>query len=229
MRWIAWAGLCGVVCGCSSSAYDADYARRLADYRVASEFAPLRVEATTVGDGRAELRLPVILANQLDGSETPRRATPPFIADFPGFTAAYEGQIETPAGRFPVVLTVGVVPTAQQRKDEVAAAILRQVRLDEEFGKATWIKARTLDDPAAAIRTWDVLELSGGQPFQVTKAGVVDEKRLPGTTEVWLSAEPGQKACVILAWRVPDDAAASLPVPATAQLTARTVRIVPQP
>ena len=64
------------------------------------------------------------------------------------------------------------------------------------------------------------------RPIRRSKAVITAEKRLPGTTEIWLSAEPGQKACVILAWRVPDDVAASLPVPKISQLTARTVRLV---
>jgi hypothetical protein len=69
-----------------------------------------------------------------------------------------------------------------------------------------------------------MLELKGAQPFQVTKAGITDEKRLPGTTAVWLATDASQKACVILAWRVPDDVANSLPLPGIAELTARTVR-----
>jgi hypothetical protein len=48
--------------------------------------------------------------------------------------------------------------------------------------------------------------------------------RIGGTTEVWLSADPGQKASVILAFRVPEEAAGKLPLPALSTLTARTVR-----
>jgi hypothetical protein len=226
MRWIVVAVACGGICGCSSSAYDAAYTKRVGEHRVAGEFAPLRPTAMAVADGRAELRLPTILVNQLDGSETPARAVPPFIRDFPGFAVAYEAQVDATDGRYPIVLTVGVVPAADRPKEKVAEAILAQVRADEEFGKATWRKGQSLGDESAALGKWDVLELKGPQPFQVTKADITAEKRLPGTTEIWLSAEPGQKACVILAWRVPDDVAASLPVPKISQLTARTVRLV---
>ena len=222
MRWLV--AMVGVsICGCSSSAYDAAYMKRVADHRVAGEFAALRTAATAVADGRAELRLPTLLVNQLDGSETPARSVPPFVREFPGFAAAYEAQVEAADGRFPVVLTVGVVPAAERR--EAAEAILRQVREDEEFKQAQWSKGRELGDESAAIRKWDVLELQGSQPFQVTKADITAEKRLPGTTAVWLSADPGQKACVILAWRVPQDVAKSLPLPAISELTARTVRL----
>ena len=226
MRWIVMAVACGGMCGCSSSAYDAAYMKRVADRRLAGEFAALGPTATAVADGRAALRLPTVLATQLDGSETPARSVPPFLRDFPGFAAAYEAQVDAPDGRFPVVLTVGLVPATDRAKEKVAEAILGQVRADEEFGKAAWRKGQSLDDQSAALGKWDVLELEGPQPFSVTKADITAEKRLPGTTAIWLSAEPGQKACVILAWRVPDDVAASLPVPKISQLTARTVRLL---
>lgn len=226
MRWIIVAVACGAIGGCSSSGYDAAYMKRVAEHRVAGEFAALRPTATIVADGRAQLRLPTVLANQLDGSETPARSVPPFVREFPGFAAAYEAQVDATDGRFPIVLTVGVVPAADRPKEKVAEAILAQVRADEEFGKASWRKGQALGDDSAALGKWDVLELKGPQPFQVTKADITDEKRLPGTTEIWLSAEPGQKACVILAWRVPDDVAASLPLPRLAPLTARTARLL---
>ena len=226
MRWIVMAVACGAICGCSSSAYDAAYMKRVAEHRVAGEFAALRTTATAVADGRAALRLPTVLANQLDGSETPARSVPPFLRDFPGFAGAYEAQVNAADGRFPIVLTVGVVPTAERPKEKVAEVILGQVRADEEFVKAAWRKGQSLGDESAALGKWDVLELEGPQPFQVTKADVTVEKRLPGTTAIWLSAEPGQKACVILAWRVPADVREKLPLPAMAKLTARTVRLV---
>lgn len=226
MRWAATGLVVVAACGCSSSAYDALLAKRVADYRTAAEFGALRPAPTPVADGRAELRLPNVLVNQLAGDDARDRGIPPFIADFPGFAGAFEAGIDAGDGRFFATLAVGLVPTADRRKEEVAAAILRQVRKDEEFGQAAWAKGRELADEAAAIRTWDVLSLQGAQPFSVTKAGVTDRKRLPGTTEVWLSAEPGQKATLILAWRVPEEAAGSLPMPAIPELAARTTRLV---
>ena len=79
MRWLV--ALVGVsICGCSSGAYDAAYMKRVAAYRVAGEFKPLRPTATTVADGRAELRLPALLVNQLDGNEMPARASATAVA-----------------------------------------------------------------------------------------------------------------------------------------------------
>lgn len=226
MRLVMLAATCGAVCGCSSSAYDAAYAKRLAEYRVAAEFAPLRAEPLVLADGRLHLRLPAMLVDQLAGEEATNRSTPPFIREFPGFLTAYEGRVDAPDGRFPVVLTVGLVPAGERRKEEVAETILRQVRRDEAFTKAVWQKGREVVDLAGGTRRWDVLELEGDQTFEVEKAGLTADKRLPGRTEVWLSAEPTQKASVILAFRVPGDAASRLPLPATASLTARSVRLV---
>jgi|LakMenEpi03Aug12_release.lakeMendotaPanAssembly.Ray.scaffolds.fasta_scaffold155990_2 hypothetical protein len=224
MRFIASVVMGMVVCGCSSSAYDAAYTKRLADYQAAGEFAPLRPEPVALADGRLSLRLPAVLANQLDGGEEPKRAKPPFIDDFPGFVVAYEGMADAADIRFPLVLTVGLVPAGERRKEEVAEAILRQVRKDEEFGKAAWQKGREVVDAAGEARKWDVLELAGPQPFVAEKAGIMTTSRIGGTTEVWLSADPGQKASVILAFRVPEEAAGKLPLPALSTLTARTVR-----
>lgn len=223
MRLVAIVVACGLVCGCSSSDYDAAFTKRLADYQAAGEFAPLRAEPVKVADGRLALRLPAILANQLDGSEDPRRATPPFIGDFPGFVVAYEGMADAAGSRYPLVLTVGFVPVGERRREEVAEAILRQVRKDEAFGKASWQKGRELVDVGGTARKWDVLELTGSQPFVADKAGIMTTSRIAGTTEVWLSADPGQKASVILAFRVPEEAAGKLPLPALSTLTARTV------
>lgn len=217
--------LCGLAVGCSSAAYDREYSGRIQAYRAAGEFAPLRTEPVAVA-GRAELRVPVILATQLDGTEDSKRATPPFLREFPGFATAFETLVDSDDGRMPIVLTIGVCPTAERRKEDVADAILRQVRRDEEFGKAAWQKGRELIDTAGAARRWDLLEAVGPQVFQLEKAGVVEEKRLPGRLEVWLSADPGQKSTVILAWRVPEAVAARLPLPEVAALAARTVRLV---
>lgn len=225
MRLAIVAMACGTVCGCSSSAYDAAYAKRLAEYRVAAEFAPLRAEPEALAEGRLNLRLPAVLVNQLDGTGAAPRSRPPFLREFPGFLAAYEGLVDAPDGRFPVVLTVGLVPAGELRKEDVAEAILRQVRREEDFAKASWQKGREVVDLAGGARKWDVLELAGDQAFEVEKAGVTADKRLPGRTEVWLSADPTQKASVILAFRVPDEAAGRLPLPATAALTARSVRL----
>jgi len=225
MRWVGPTVVCGLLAGCSSAAYEKDYARRLQDYRAAAEFAPLRTDASVIA-GRAELRVPVVLTTQLDGSEDSKRATPPFLREFPGFATAFEKVVDVPEGRLPIVLTIGVCPTEERRKEDVAEAILKQVRRDEEFGKAAWQKGREVSDAAGAARKWDVLEAVGPQLFQLERAGVVAEKRLPGRTEIWMSADPGQKATVVLAWRVPDAAAATLPLPAIAPLMARTVRAV---
>ena len=223
--WVA----VGCCCGCSSSAYDADYAKRIAAHRTASEFAPLRPQGQQVADGLAELRIPTQFVNQLDGTETPNCATPPFLREFPGFSAAYEALVVVSGTEHRAILTVGAVPAAERRRDEVEASILDQVKAEEGFAKSAWKKGREVVDEDGATRAWDVLELAGKQPFVTRDPSKEDrvEKKLLGVTEIWVSADPKQTACVILAWRMPDDIAGNVPLSTLATLTARTARVPP--
>ena len=70
-----------------------------------------------------------------------------------------------------------------------------------------------------------MLTLEGDQPFELVDSGNPVEKRLPGVSEIWVSAEPKQKSCVVLAWRVPAEVAAGIPLASLAPLTARPVPI----
>jgi hypothetical protein len=214
---------CGLACcGCSSGAYEREYAARLEAYTTGAEFAPLNPEPSGVADGRVTFRLPKQIVDQLPD---PKEAAPAFLRDIPGLAAAYRGRLPVGPTQYPVVLLVGAVPPAQRRRDDVKQAILEQVRGDESFRKAAWGKSRQIDDAAGQPRTWDVLTLEGEQSFELLDAGVAVDKRRPGLTEIWVSAEPKQKTCVVLAWRVPEELAATVPLDTLAPLTARTVTI----
>ena len=117
------------------------------------------------------------------------------------------------------------MPAAERRREDVKQVILEQVRRDESFRKAAWGKPRQVEDVTGQPRTWDVLTLEGEQPFELIDTGSPVEKRRPGVTEIWVSADPKQKACVVLAWRVPDEVAAAVSLATLAPLTARTVSI----
>lgn len=215
--------LFGVVCaGCSSGSYDREFAERLRAYGSSAEFAPLKTEATAAATGRFAIRLPKAFTDQIDDQ---KEATPPFLRDFPGFVAAYRGLFPVGTTQFPVMLVVGDVPAAERRRDDVKKAILEQVRADESFRKAAWGAARQVEDAAGQPRSWDVLTLDGEQPFELVDAGSPVEKRRPGVTEIWVSADPKQKSCVVLAWRVPAEVAAAVPLATLAPLAARTVTI----
>ncbi len=214
---------CGLLAaGCSSAGHDQDYAQRLNAYANATQFAPLQAEATNAAAGRLAIRLPKEFRDQIDDRD---KGTPPFLRDFPGFVAAY--QVQRPVGttQYPVSLVVGTVPAAERRREDVKQVILEQVRRDESFRKAAWGKPRQVEDVTGQPRTWDVLTLEGEQPFELIDTGSPVEKRRPGVTEIWVSADPKQKACVVLAWRVPDEVAAAVSLATLAPLTARTVSI----
>lgn len=214
---------CGLLAaGCSSAGHDRDYAERLQSYARATEFAPLQAQATNAAAGRLAIRLPKEFVDQIDELQ---EGTPPFLRDFPGFVAAYRGRRTVGTTQYPVSLVVGTVPAAERRREDVKQAILDQVRGDESFRKAAWGKPRQVEDVAGTPRTWDVLTLDGEQPFELIDGGSPVEKRRPGVTEIWVSAEPKQKACVVLAWRVPAEVAAAVPLATLAPLAARTVSI----
>jgi hypothetical protein len=76
-----------------------------------------------------------------------------------------------------------------------------------------------------------VLSLNGQQEFESTVAGNPDYKKWAGRCEIWVSADPKQEACTVLALRVPDDVANQLQVPVSEmiELVARTVEPVAAP
>ena len=116
------------------------------------------------------------------------------------------------------------------RHADVEKTILDQVRPDEAFheggvgegadGGAGCRRSRRLGRAvargAAGVREPDV-------------AGNPEYKQWPGTCEIWVSADPKQEFCTVLALRVPVDVAAQLQArPAElVELVARTVEILP--
>lgn len=237
---ILTAVLCGS--GCTTRPYEQDYQQRVADFRGAAVFAPLAQNPTEFADGRVALRLPSVLeppkeddvkeGDGREGASAADRARPPFVREFPGFVGAYEKlMLMTNNTQLPVVLTIGAVPVAERRFSEVEAAILEQVRRDEAFPKVDWERGRSVEPVAGGPAIWDVLSLTGQQEFESTLAGTVEHKRWPGRCEIWVSADPKQEACTVLALRVPDDVANQLPVPVAEmiELVARTVEPVAAP
>jgi hypothetical protein len=223
-------GLLAVVCGvgCSSGRYDADYAQRLVAYHADAAFAGLNRQATTLPGTRLGLRLPRQLFTPVS-DEQADRLTPPFLRQFPGHVATYDAMLEANGGRLPASLTIGVVPRAERQVGDVEKAILEQVRADESFPKVAFRKGVTIQPVAGGPATWHVLSLRGEQLFGSEGADNQEPKRRPGACEIWISADPKQEFCTVLAVRVPDDVAGIVAVPpaALAELVARTVEIAP--
>jgi hypothetical protein len=224
-----WAAV-GLV-GCSSRSYEADYQRRVSDFRGDSVFATLAPTPTDVLDGRVRLRLPSEHTTPKEDDGTKIRAKPPFVRDFPGYVGAFEKIFTVGNEQLPAVLTVGVVPTSLRRHAEVEKVILEQVRRDESFPKADWERGREVVATAGGPTTWDVLSLAGSQEFEIVVGGNPDYKKLPGRCEIWVSADPRQEFCTVVAYRVPDPLADQLPtgVPQTVELVARSLAIVDPP
>lgn len=223
-------GLLAVVCGvgCSSGRYDADYAQRLTAYHADAAFAGLNRQPTNLPETRIGLRLPRQLFTPVP-DEAADRLTPPFLQQFPNRVATYEAMLQANGVRLPASLTIGVVPRAERQVGDVEKAILEQVRADEAFPKATFRRGVAIQPVAGGPATWHVLSLRGEQLFESEVASNQESKRWPGACEIWISADPKQEFCTVLAVRVPDDVAGMLAVPpaALAELVARTVEIAP--
>ena len=228
---VAVVGLVFQFAGCASRPYEQDYQQRVADFRGQAVFATLATDPTEFANGRLKLRLPSILGLPQEDDGTKIRARPPFVRDFPGYAAAYEKLLAANNVQLPVVLTVGIVPAAERRHGDVERSIVEQVRRDEAFPKVDWERGKAVEPVAGGPAIWDVLSLSGQQEFESTVAGNPDYKKWPGRCEIWVSADPKQEACTVLALRVPDDVANQLqvPVPEMIELVARTVEPVAAP
>jgi hypothetical protein len=228
---VAVVGLVFQFAGCASRPYEQDYQQRVADFRGQAVFATLATDPTEFANGRLKLRLPSILGLPQEDDGTKIRARPPFVRDFPGYAAAYEKLLAANNVQLPVVLTVGIVPAAERRHSDVERSIVEQVRRDEAFPKVDWERGKAVEPVAGGPAIWDVLSLSGQQEFESTVAGNPDYKKWPGRCEIWVSADPKQEACTVLALRVPDDVANQLqvPVPEMIELVARTVEPVAAP
>ena len=223
------AGLGCLLAGCSSSVYDADLAARVAAYANAAEFSKLLSQPTKLAGGRLEVRVPRLFDTQLDGKEQSARSKPPFVREFPGFERGFEKLIDAGGGkRMAAVLTLGSVPAAEQKREDIEALVLKQVQGEESFSKAVWQRGRDLVDEHGETRKWDVLELKGRQPFdRIGSDNKAESTRSEGNCQIWVSAEPKQEHCVVLAWRVPSELAAAVPVGELAQLVARTLAHLP--
>lgn len=238
------------VAGCSSGAYDADYSKALASLKTRAEFSKLQDAPLELAEGRTKLRPPKSLPDLLTAEKAdpraappegdskeeprpiePRRLRPPFLEDFPGFVAAYEGVFDASADKVPVTLTVGSVPTAERKEPQVAAHLVDQAKKHEGFAKEPFAwESRDVVDRGGATRTWKVLRLHGSQPIDRWVGGKsAEEVPIEATCEIWLSAAADQEHCIVLVWRVPDDVKEKFSLDEVAPLVARSVETVVAP
>jgi hypothetical protein len=226
--------LIALVCagGCTTGEYQKEYESRIRSFRGDSIFAVLAPKPVPIGEeGRVEVRIPRQLGPQGEDNGAKIRGTPPFVRNFPGYSISYEKILSAGTPQLPVVLTLGVVPSSLKRFGEVEREILEQVRGDEAFPKAEWQKGKSIQPGAGGPASWDVLSLKGQQEFESLVGGNPEYKKWPGACEIWVSAEPKQEYCTVMALRVPDDIAAQLELPPEqlAELVASSVRILPPP
>lgn len=227
-----------LVAGCSAGRYDADYEKALTAYRDAAPFAVLQPQPAEVAS-RVTIRLPLGFATVVDGpplveggppvKPDASRLRPPFLSELPGYQTTHEQRFAVEGAELPAAVAVGVLPASDGRA-AVEKTILEQAGADEAFkGRGQSWADREVEPRDGGPRAWRVLTLVGSQVFESVVAGNPEHKRWDGTCEIWLSADPKQELITVLAWRVPEKVAGSLPVPLSqlAEAAARTVAIGP--
>lgn len=217
--WLVSSGLIAAA-GCLSGQYDNDFVASLDRHRQEAAFQQLVPAAQEIGGGRLTIRPPRALLDQDDACAKPW-AKPPFLAALPGFAVAYG----LPTGQEPKVhatLSVAVPTDKDGGLEDLKKTILQQVQTVPAFAKAkpAWESAEAL--PAGGP-PWSVLTLKGPQPFVHLKDDKPTTASLAGETQIWLAADTTTKTAAVLVWRVPQEAAASLPVAELAPLVARKV------
>lgn len=214
------------LCGCWSAGYDKAYEASLDRYQAEAEFASLHAQPIAFLEEQMQVRVPKVFVKQLDGTESPPHSTPPFVRNFPGFLTAFEASINAVNIQSLALLTLGAVPAAEQTHEDVAATILTQVQEDESFPQVKW-EPRDVQSQAGTTEKWNVLELRGPQLFDQIVAGNPESKRSAGVCAIWVSAQPRQSFCTVIACRAPDGISAAVPVAKLAELVARTVEVHP--
>lgn len=197
-RLAAWIPLMLVTTGCLSGGYETQYKQAVERYRSDSQFSLLHAQPVTVAGGRVAVRVPKTFDGQVDGTTPPPRGRPSFLQDVPGFQVGFE---RAGGGGAPAILSLGVVPKAERRREDIEAAILQQVRADPGRQAAQWGQFREETSRTGQVGRWKVLDVAG-------------------LGEVWVSANEEQEFCTVLAWQSASE---------LAPLVARTLEILPPP
>lgn len=196
------------VSGCLSSGYEQQFKQAVARHRTDSQFTRLHAEPVAVAGSRVAVRVPRVFTSQVDAAAPAPRGRPSYLGNLPGFQVGFEHTVNANAA--PAILAVGVVPKTERRREDVENAILQQVRADPARQTVQWGQPREEIGRTGQIGRWKVLPV-------------------PDLGEVWVSANDDQEFCTVLAWGVPADAAAVVPVAELAPLVAQTLEVLPPP
>lgn len=213
----------GAASGCLSGRYDADFQASLERHRQDAVFRQLAPAAQERAGGRLLLRPPIDMKEQDDAGSQPW-AQPPFLRDFPGFATAYGVPVRQGDATVRAVLTVWAPTDKESGLDDLKKSIQQKLQAVPAFASAkpNWTPADGL--PAGGLQ-WSVLAFEGKQRFVQIQNDKPTEVDLDGKTEIWLAADAATKTAAVLVWRVPETAAASVPVEQLAPLVARKVEL----
>ena len=209
--------------GCFSASYDAEYAKSIDRYRQESQLNEVQ---HNLAGGRLLLNAPRSFTEQ-DETRDKGWSKPPILKDFPGFFIAYMSPHDISGVKSSAVLIVYGLTEKDGSLDEIKQRIRDPIQKEPQFAGADW--ATTEVKTGDVTRTWSVLTLVGEQQFYKDVAGVDEEKRADGETQVWVSSDPDTKFSAILVWRVPKEWTKQGPLATLAPLVARTVEFKAPP
>lgn len=221
-----------VAAGCSASRYDADYATRIAAFRADAEFAELDAIPRELAGGRVRVNFPMKFVTVED--ESSRKTSLGLlkgIDDAVIFNTTLKG---TNGVESCPVVVAAAVPTTKRRSDDLRREIDGWMKQDDQFKNLKWDLSKKVAASKGGPSEWAVLKLDGDQDFEaVVPAGStsLEEQRMKGAGEIWVSASADRDYCVLICVRMPNDVASQFRTsPAQlAELMARRVEILPPP
>lgn len=209
--------------GCLSGSYDAAHTASLARYREAGDFQRLHAEPKPLAGGRLRMRVPKLFTKEVTDK-------PELLADLPGFAVTLQEALPLgDGGKMTAALSVWAPVDDASGLEEVKKKIVTaiQQQKDPGFKNASWAN---VDEARGGPSSWSVMSLDGQQPFErfgAGEQGVREIKSTDGTTRIWVAADPTNKVCAVLMWRVPQELSATIPVDDVASLVARTIEMKP--
>jgi hypothetical protein len=220
---VALGSALGACSGCLSGSYDADFRASLERHRQDAVFRKLAPAAQERAGGRLVIRPPSDMKEQDDAGSQPW-SQPPFLRDLPGFATAYGLPVSQGDATVRAVLTVWAPTDKESGLEDLKKLIQQKLQAVPAFAtaKPNWAPAEGL--PGGTLQ-WSVLAFQGKQSFVQTQNDKSTDVDLDGKTEIWIAADVATKTAAVLVWRVPETAAASVPVAELAPLVARKVEL----
>lgn len=229
---VATVAVCGLAAsGCGTGDYERLVADRGTELAFQTKFAVLYEAPTEVPESPFRIRIPDVFKNAfVAGSLDPNDQQPlgpvrlhPLFGVLPGYKLTYEALSETqPRHQVPYYCYLA---SGGSNKDAPIEAQLLAAMKGLPGVPAAW-EPIEVDTPQHGRIGWKRIKVSWDQAFEVFE-GQRENRKLPGTLELWLYEAGGW--FVIVGWRWPNEAEAKVKVAEFPAVTAGTLTVVEAP